>query len=252
MGLLRVSICIPVYEMHGIGVRCLKDLLTSIKKQSYGNIEIIISDHSYNNVIEDFVISTFPEFFKRQTILRYIRFTEKRGNSSANMNNALQHATGELIKPMFQDDFFCNDDCIFEIVREVEANPSLSWGAVGFTHTDENLTNYYNNLVPYYNINIWTGYNTIGCPSVVFFKKDAVIFDENLIWLMDVDVFAKLYVKFGKPMIIKKIEVAIRVWSQSISMDVSKETKDFEVAYLNAIYGIKLPPPESITEVKLE
>ncbi len=251
MGLPKVSICIPVYEMHGKGVQYLKDLLTSIKKQSYANIEIVISDHSVTNDIEEFVHSTFSEFLKRQTQLLYYRFTEKRGNSSANMNNALLHASGEIIKPMFQDDFFCDNECVFEIVRGMGANPSFTWGAVGFIHTDENITSYYNDLIPYYNLNIWTGYNTMGCPSIMFFKKGAVTFDEKLLWLMDVAAFAELYKKFDKPMILNKTVVAIRIWSQSISMEVSQEIKDSESIYLTNIYGT-LATQIPLVEVKLD
>jgi glycosyltransferase involved in cell wall biosynthesis len=250
MALPKVSICIPVYEMHGMGVQYLKDLLTSIKKQSYANIEIVISDHSVSDDIEKFVHETFAEFVKRQTQILYYRFNEKRGNSSANMNNALKRASGQIIKPMFQDDFFCDNECIFEIVKLLEANPTFTWGAIGFIHTDENISHYYNDLIPYYNINIWTGYNTIGCPSVVFFKKDAVLFDESLIWLMDVAAYQELYKKYDKPLLMGRTGVAIRVWSQSISMEVSQEIKNKEAEYLNNIYGVKPPEPMVIeTEV---
>jgi hypothetical protein len=167
------------------------------------------------------------------------------------MNNALLHASGEIIKPMFQDDFFCDNECVFEIVRGMEANPSFTWGAVGFIHTDENITSYYNDLIPYYNLNIWTGYNTMGCPSIMFFKKGAVTFDEKLLWLMDVAAFAELYKKFDKPMILNKTVVAIRIWSQSISMEVSQEIKDSESIYLTNIYGT-LATQIPLVEVKLD
>jgi glycosyltransferase involved in cell wall biosynthesis len=218
--------------MHGMGVEFLKDLLTSIKKQSYANIEIVISDHSKNDEIELFVISAFKEFVKRNTQILYYRFNEKHGNSSANMNNAIIHASGQIIKPMFQDDFFCNNECINEIVTVMKNYPEVLWGAIGFIHTDEKITHYYNDLIPYYNKQILTGNNTMGCPTVCFFRKTDVSFDEKLIWLMDCEFYHVLRKHGGNPIIIHKTGVAIRVWTQSVSYEVPDEVKISEGKYV--------------------
>ncbi len=228
----KVSVCIPVYEMHGQGVQFLRELLTSIKKQSYANIEIIISDHSKDDEIEKFVYSTFAEFVKRHTQLVYYRLKEKHGNSSANMNNALIHATGMIIKPMFQDDFLCNNECIYEIVKGLQENPGYSWGAVGFIHTDEKIKHYYGDQIPYYNKQILSGNNTMGCPTVSFFKKTNLLFDENLIWLMDCEFYHSLRKNYGNPLIVNKTGVAIRVWTQSVSYEVPEEVKTTEGKYV--------------------
>lgn len=228
----KVSICIPVYEMHGMGVRFLRDLLTSIRKQSYSNIEVVISDHSNNNQIESFIHEIFDDFVKRRTSLLYYRLYDKRGNSSANMNNAIIHATGQIIKPMFQDDFFCNNECVFEIVKAMNENPNLSWGGVGFIHADENITKYYGDQIPYDNHQLLAGNNTFGCPTVAFFKKSDVMFDEKLIWLMDCEYYHSLRNRFGKPLIVNKTGVAIRVWSQSVSREVPEHVKASEERYV--------------------
>lgn len=245
----KVSICIPVYEMHGQGVSFLKDLLTSVKKQSYANIEIVISDHSKNDEIEKFISSIFMEFIKRQVKLLYYRFKEKYGNSSANMNNTLIHATGEIIKPMFQDDFFCNNECIYDIVKSLKDNPGSFWGGVGFIHTNESIGGYYNDQVPYINKQILTGNNTFGCPTVSFFKKTNLLFDENLIWLLDCEFYHNLRKNYGNPIIVKKTEVAIRVWTQSVSYEVSEETKASEGKYVLEKYNETVESLESVPNV---
>ena len=44
----KISIIIPTYEMHGVGVKYVKELLESIKLQTYTDFEVIIIDHSIN------------------------------------------------------------------------------------------------------------------------------------------------------------------------------------------------------------
>lgn len=228
----KVSVCIPVYEIHGSGVKYLSDLLNSTKKQSYGNIEIVISDHSKNDEIENFVKNIVGEFANRQTQILYYRYTEKHGNSSANMNNAIKKSSGQVIKPMFQDDFFCNNECIYDIVKSLLDRPADSWGAIGFIHTDDRIGRYYGDQIPYFNKQILSGNNTMGCPTVIFFKKSDLLFDENLIWLMDCEFYYNLRKTFGNPIIIKKTGVAIRVWEQSVSYGVSEEVKHIEEKYV--------------------
>ena len=48
-----VSICIPCYEMNGKGVEFLNYSFEILKNQSYKNFEIIISDNSKSDVIEN-------------------------------------------------------------------------------------------------------------------------------------------------------------------------------------------------------
>lgn len=195
-------------------------------------MEVIISDHSTTDDIEKFAHEIFPEFAKRRTQLLYYRLKDKKGNSSANMNNAILHATGQIIKPMFQDDFFCNNECIYEIVKAMNENPSMSWGGVGFIHADENITRYYGDQIPYINKQILTGNNTFGCPTVSFFKKSDLLFDENLLWLMDCEYYHNLRTKFGNPLIVNKTGVAIRVWTQSVSYEIPENVKSEEEKYV--------------------
>jgi glycosyltransferase involved in cell wall biosynthesis len=242
-----VSICIPVYEMHGKGVPFLRDLLTSVKKQLYKNIEVVISDHSVNDEIEKWIGGARRELYEKGIKLLYFKFELRRGNSSANMNNAIKHATGDIIKPIFQDDYFCDLEVIGDIVEEFEKDKSKHWGMTPFIHTDETLSKYYGDQNPRYNRTILIGNNTLGCPSCLFFKKDSppVQFDENLIWLMDCELYHNLFTRYGKPIIMKNIRVAIRVWSQSVSKEVSDVIKKVEEIYVLKKYNETLESLES-------
>lgn len=48
---MTISIGIPVYECHGMGWLYLSELLNSISKQSYKDVEVVISDQSTDDNI---------------------------------------------------------------------------------------------------------------------------------------------------------------------------------------------------------
>lgn len=96
----KISVCISIYEAGGHGLSQLHHLIQSTLIQDHPNFEIVVSDDSYNNEIEDYC---------RRYPIRYFR-NERKGKSSINMNNAINHATGEIIKPMFGDDYFLAKD----------------------------------------------------------------------------------------------------------------------------------------------
>ena len=67
-----VSICIPTYEMNGIGSSFLQKGLNSILRQTYKNIEVVISDHSQDDEIKNIVLS-----YDNKLNIKYIRNSKK-------------------------------------------------------------------------------------------------------------------------------------------------------------------------------
>ena len=72
---MKVSICIPTYEMKGFGANYLDHSLSVLEKQTYQNFEVIISDHSTTPLIENVCKkyqSKFRHFFQPniETILQ--------------------------------------------------------------------------------------------------------------------------------------------------------------------------------------
>ena len=51
-----ISICIPTYEMNGMGVEYLEYSFNILYSQTFKDFEIIISDHSESNLIKDYMI----------------------------------------------------------------------------------------------------------------------------------------------------------------------------------------------------
>src|SRR5262245_30219927 len=95
-----VSICIPTYEMKGRGPEYLRHSFDRLVSQTFKDFEVVISDHSKTTVIQE-VCSGYAD----KLIIQYIHNDRKVGSSSANINNAIRHAKGQLIKVLFQDDF---------------------------------------------------------------------------------------------------------------------------------------------------
>jgi glycosyltransferase involved in cell wall biosynthesis len=206
--------------MHGRGAEFLEQLFESIKQQTFQDLEVIVSDHSQDSVIQE-ICTNWQHVFP----ISYLHFTEQRGNSSANLNNALNVAKGEIIKPMHQDDFFFSPTALHEIVDALNRNPDLVWGASGFVHADERRSHFYRYQTPVFLPDTQLTRNTIGAPSVMFFRNHkAILLDENLIWMNDAELTYRLNAQFGRPLILEKTLVVIRQWSQQVTHTLARKT----------------------------
>jgi glycosyltransferase involved in cell wall biosynthesis len=215
-----ISICIPAYEMHGKGAEFLEQLFESIRQQTFQDFEVIVSDHSQDSAIRE-ICTKWEHVFP----ISYLHFTEQRGNSSANLNNALNVAKGEIIKPMHQDDFFYSPTALQEIVGAVSRNPDFVWGASGFVHTNEKRSHFYRYQMPVFLPDTQLIRNTIGAPSVMFFRNHkAISFDENLIWMNDAELTYRLNAQFGRPFILETTLVVIRQWSRQVTHTLARKT----------------------------
>jgi hypothetical protein len=240
------SICIPCYEMKGFGVEFLKFNLEAIKKQTFQNYEIVISDHSRDDEIKKLCNSL-------DLNIKYFKNENNIGKSSSNLNNAVSKAEGKWIKVIFQDDFLYGKHALMDLHEYIKANFQIysdnydengiclqnnideaGWVVTNSEHTIDGIY-----LVNPYQAKwslevIKSGHNTISSPSVLTFKnqKDQnILFDENLLWLMDIDYYYRLYLKYGEPRIMNKINAVNRIWSGSVTSSVDQFTKDKEFEY---------------------
>ena len=215
---MRFSIVIPTWEQHGKGIFFLNQLLTSIKEQTFTDFEVIISDHSENDEIEN-LSRTFPSLS-----VVYIKNFSNRGNSPANLNAGLSYAKGEIIKVMFQDDFFIDKHALSIIDKSFEAT-SRKWLVNGSCITTDSIT-FTEHRIPRWNDELIKGVNTIGSPSVLsFMNEDILFFDEKLIMLMDCDYYYSLYRRYGAPCILENCLVANTSHPYQISKMYDKDLK---------------------------
>lgn len=218
---MKISIAIPTWEYHGEGEKFLDDLLRTIEIQSFKDFEVVISDHSVNyNLLK--IIDQYKEKFK----IVYYKNKDSRGNGPFNTNTSIEKCSGEIIKIMFQDDFFYDDEALEKIYNSFEQD--VNWLLCGSNHTNDDGYNFYWDLYPKWNDDILKGINTIGSPSSLAIKRevfDNVKFDENLVMMMDCDFYYRVKQVYGNPIYLNDVLVTNRVHSQQISQQFYSDIK---------------------------
>jgi len=219
-----ISIAMPTYESFGRGVEFLKFHFELFLKQTYQDFEIVISDHSLDDKIEN-LCKEYGEMIN----INYARNPENRGNFTDNTNKAIKRCKGDIIKILFQDDFLRDDRSLEKI--DSAFTDEVEWLVTACEHTYDGV-NFGRLHVPAYNDKIYTGNNTIGNPSVLSFRRhdDMPLFDERFIWAVDVDLYKRLYDKYGTPTILNEVTVVIRLWERQMTHLISNDRKEAEIA----------------------
>jgi len=197
---MKISICIPVHDMANRAF-FLKRAINSLNHQTFKPYEVII--------------------------------TEK-GKMAENTNAAIKKATGEVIKILYMDDYLYEP----EALQRIADNFQGGWMATGCLH-DDGQRIYSPHLPAWTDVDeLRMGVNTIGSPSVVAFEnEDPLLFDENLSWLLDCDLYARLYERYGKPRLLNNLDVAIGIGSHQMTHILTMEEKSREAGYLTQKYA---------------
>lgn len=229
---MLVSFAIPGFsDDNKIGLNHLTKLLQSISLQDYENIEIVISDHSTNNLIENLCKSKFGN-----TKILYYKNENNRGFWAANINNAIKNCSGEIIKFMQQDDLLSSKDIVSKIVSNYRFT-NFDWAICGGVHTVDYKI-YYNRIIPTYTSDIHKGNNKLGGVSSIVIKnsKDKLYFDDYLNWMGDCEYYIRSYYKFGMPKIFEDPFIIYKQWEGQFTNKLSNETKLREVDLVSKKY----------------
>lgn len=230
---MLVSIPIPCYEMGDFGVKFLDLSLNKICAQTYKNLEVIISDHSCNEDIKNLCLN-----FSDKIKIVYVKNTEKRGSSSANLNNAIKKCSGEIIKILMQDEYLLQDNALEKIVDFFKENENVGWlinNCVFGEYPDKEK----GRMIPFYSKEILNSINTIGSPSNITIKNEHVeLFDEDLIWVMDCEYYVRMYNKFGNPHLLNEYITYIIQHEKQVTNLLNKEIKNKEEKELKQKYLI--------------
>ena len=180
----KVSICIPCYN----NASEVKRLLDSIITQDYRDYEVIISDDSTNNEIEEMIGN------------RYNELVDYHHNSKAlghiyNWNAALSYASGEYIKIMFSDDWFSYPDSLGKFVKMMDGHPEADFVFSGNFQVSES-SSYARAATPEYIEELQKDYrylfvsNLVGAPSNTMYRRSTgTVFDEKSNWASDVFLY---------------------------------------------------------------
>lgn len=228
------SIAIPAYGYNGKGVEFLKHNLNILNNQTFKDFEIVISDHSLDDTIQD----VFEEYLDTTLLtIRYVRNENGRGIISPNLNNAMKNCSGKWIKILFQDDFLFDENSL-QIQHDIlVSNPDIKWLITTFYHSNDGVS-FYRLYHPKYSDNIWSGNNTLGNPSnLTIINKDLIFFDEELNWLVDCEYYYRLFLKYGKPTIISDVTVVNRTHGSGLTDTTPQTLKDKELQTLTLRYA---------------
>ncbi|MBL7743839.1 MAG: glycosyltransferase family 2 protein [Chitinophagaceae bacterium] len=187
----KVSICIPTYNQ----IIYLDILLRSIEKQTFTDYEIILSDDSTTDNVQN-LLNNFSFGHK----LTYTRNKPSLGSPS-NWNAAISKAKGEYVKIMHHDDAFTSYTSLEEMVNFIEANNydyiftdtkvnNVKKPEESREHTIRKLSKIIRK--PYL---LFFG-NSIGSPSTLLLKREKFAqlkYDSAYIWLVDIEYYTRLF-----------------------------------------------------------
>lgn len=231
----KISICIPTYEAKGMGVELLSNNINSILNQTYENYEIIISDHSINDEIKNYVNELNSDKIK------YLKNVDNVGWPSYNTNNAISNSSGDYIKLMNQDDFFKDNDSLESIVNKLKEG--YEWVLCGFTHKNLSTGDFFNTITPSIKgdgKHLLLGQNTIGCPSVGLIPKNE-FFDVNVIYMIDCELWYQMFKKYGNPGIVEDVKIIIGIGSHTLTSQLTEKQNEWlskDIKYCKNKYEI--------------
>ena len=235
---VKVSVVVPCYEYGGKGVRYLSELFRTISQQTIREVEVIITDHSVDNNIQDFCMDNIFDLN-----ISYLRNKVDRGNASSNKNLGMDLATGKVVKMMYMDDYFFTKDAL-EKTYNALINSDKMWLVCGTNHTRDNGKTFDTYLMPRWNDNMLKsrGNNTMSGVSVISYKNKNmdVRWDPNTCMLMDVDFYHSLRSKYGDCIYLNECMITQRVNADALSSTISDEEVQKEFVYCRKKHGITL------------
>ena len=212
--------------MGGLGVTYLEESFHILENQTLDDFEVIVSDQSANND----VFELCEAWCKRLNLHHYWNRGGK-CQASANVNYALGKARGAVIKVLFQDDLILSKTVLQDIVDAFETNDAM-WLLKGSGVTRDGQT-IERPMVPRLTSKLHFGKNTVSSPSVLALRASSEhFFDENLIWLMDVEFYARLWKDYGDPIILPETLVANRLHAYQVSQKVNRSIQRRELDYV--------------------
>ena len=221
----KLSICIPAYDMGGEGAVFLEQSFKHLQNQDFSDFEVIVSDQSNSDDVHNLCAAT------SSLNIRHLWFRDGAKQASANTNNAMRHASGEIIKVLFQDDLLMSHHALRK-TAEVFDEGAAAWLVCGSGVTRDGKT-LERPMVPSLHPQMHLGKNRISSPSVLSMRNTHRLdFDEALIWLMDVDIYKRLLLQHGPPHILADTMVWNRLHPGQVTESVTREIQIRELRYV--------------------
>ena len=233
---MKVSVACPTFEYYGRGVEVLDDMFRTIANQTLKDVEVVVSDHSRTDEIEDYCKKN-----EHNLDIKYLRNENGRGNPCINTNNAIDHCSGEVIKIFQQDDFLYDTEAL-EIMYTEMTNSDKKWFVCGAVHTRDDGHTFFNPMLPRWDplMMLEDQHNFIGGVSVTSIKQEVKVrYDPDLRMLLDVDFYYHTMLEYGMPIFYQDTLICNRVRdTDTLMAEVTPEEVQEEFKYCKKKYDL--------------
>ncbi|MCK7555862.1 glycosyltransferase [Chitinophaga sedimenti] len=188
---VKVSICIPAYK----NVQYLQRVLDSLVAQDYTDWEVIVTDDSPDDAVEQLV-----KAYADSLPLQYYR-NQPAAGMPANWNVCYDKANGRYIKIMHDDDWFTRPNAVRKMADALDENPDADFVFSAFREcfidhegkvNEVHCSSFYRQLLKQDPVHLFQK-NFIGPPSAVMHRNNKLYrYDVRLQWLVDVDFYINL------------------------------------------------------------
>jgi glycosyltransferase involved in cell wall biosynthesis len=219
--------------MSGHGRSYLRRALESIEIQEISNVEVVISDDSKNDEIEEEC-----RHWARRLKIQYLRHRGRNLPASTKLNQAIDRCQSPIVKVLCQDDTLFHKSSVKETIEGL--SQGQIWLVSAYLHIDKDGKKI-GSHIPKLHPRI-ERVNSIGSHSSLAFLRDRQVerFDERLFWRMDCELYRRILDKYGAPMILDRETVCVRQWEgQSTNSIVKRADRIREWLYVARKYPRK-------------
>ena len=194
-----ISVIIPTYK----NLELCKQAVASVTKQKGCDYEVIITDDTPGNEIEEWAMS------QSSGIIRYYHNVPSKG-AIDNWNYGLSLAKGDILILLHHDEAFINEDYLEKISLQLKRNDvviSNKKVIVASGVKKERFPNWIKRPIIYLKYPLFA-INVIGpCACVAFRKEFLQEFDNRMHWKVDIDWYFRILKSAKKVLYINSQEI---------------------------------------------
>ena len=197
---IKLSILIPTYNFK-FGINKILECINRIDPNISDFVEIIISDDSKNKVI-----NSHKNLYFKKSLKNFIYIHNKKSLGAVkNWNKLLSIARGDYIWLLHHDEFWNKEKNVIKYILEnidkkkpnililpVKTSKILRMFFLYFNLTHKHIISRNLFISHLRNPKLLLKLNVIGPPSALIYKKNNLIYDKKLKFLVDIDFYIRL------------------------------------------------------------